>query len=108
MLAAVDRHLDAGLDQGGYTDWRLPTIHELEGIHAPDADKEDATAVGWPAVEARDDDQEITQEMPAAVSPEAETVPTEAVRPPSRSGPSGMVIAIVVAVVGALAAWFLL
>lgn len=85
-----------------------PEGDDLGSAHAPDADKEDATAVGWPAVEARDDDQEITQEMPAAVSPEAETVPTEAVRPPSRSGPSGMVIAIVVAVVGALAAWFLL
>ena len=37
LAAATDYCRD--LDQGGYDDWRLPTIHELQGIHEPAASK---------------------------------------------------------------------
>ena len=37
-LAAAEAYC-RNLDQGGFTDWRLPTIHELQSLHAPEADK---------------------------------------------------------------------
>ncbi|MEM7414042.1 MAG: protein phosphatase 2C domain-containing protein [Gemmatimonadota bacterium] len=89
-----------------------PEGDDLGSAHAPDADKEDATAVGWSVVaDSADDGQDVTQEMLAPVSTdsEADTIPTEAVRPPGQSsGPSGVVIAIVVAIIGAIAAWIIL
>ena len=37
-LAGAEAHC-RDLEQGGHGDWRLPTIHELEGIHQPRATK---------------------------------------------------------------------
>ena len=73
----------------------------VAAAHAPDADREDATAVGWSAVgDTSAEEPEITQELPATTSDsEADTVPTEAVRPPQAGGSGPPVPAIIVGVI---------